>query len=97
MWWASLLGGLVSLAGSLTGRVLIALGIGFVSYTGISTGIDAIHTQVAGFITGQTGMALNLLGRLKVDVCINILFSALTARMALAGLASGAIKKMVVK
>ena len=34
---ASLLGGLAAAMGSLVGRVLVALGIGFVSFTGFST------------------------------------------------------------
>ena len=97
MWWAAILGGLVTVAGSIVGRVLLALGIGYVSYTGLSTGLEFLHAQVVTGLTGLSARSVQVLGLLKVDVCISILFSALTARMVLNGLTSGALKKMVIK
>ena len=94
---AALLGGLVSLATSVVGRVLIALSIGYVTYTGVSTGLNAISATVQGYMTGAPVVIAQMLGMLKADVCVSILVSAIAARLLLNGLTSGAISKMVVK
>jgi len=45
--------------------------------------------------TGAT--VLGIMATLQVDTAINIIFSALTARLVLNGLTSGAITRMVIK
>ena len=94
---ASLLGGFVSLAGSMVGRVLIALGIGYVSYTGVDTALTAIKSSIWGHMTDTGTTVLGLMALLKVDVQVNILFSALAARLVLQGLTSGKLTRMVIK
>lgn len=95
---ASLLGGLIQLSGSLVGRVLIALGISYVTYTGISIGLDAIKEAVWNNLAGVPAELVGLLAIAKIDVCINIIFSAVTARLALNGLTSGGkITKQVIQ
>lgn len=94
---AALLGGLVSAAGSLVGRVLIALSIGYVSYTGLDLILSAIESQIHASFTGFPALALSVLALLKVDVCINIALSACAARLVLAGITSGKLTKMVIK
>jgi hypothetical protein len=37
-WIATILGGLVQIAGHLVGRVLISLGLGYVTFTGVGEG-----------------------------------------------------------
>lgn len=94
---AALLGGLVSAAGSIVGRVLIALGIGFVAYTGVDVTMTAIKTGIAS-AGGALPMGLaGMLGVLKIGTGFNILISALVARLTLNGLTSGTIKRMVIK
>lgn len=92
-----LAGILVSVAGPILSRVLIGLGIGFVSYTGV----DLIQTQVYDLFMSNAGAlpasASQWLGILKVGTCLNILLSAMAIRAALAGVNSGAIKKMTIK
>lgn len=90
---AALLGGLVAAAGSLVGRVLIALGISYVTYTGVSTALSAIQSQVQGNLTGLPVMLLQVAYLLKIDVFISIMFSAITARLTIKGLTAGAITK----
>lgn len=94
---AALLGGLVQAAGSLVGRVLIALGISFVAYAGVDTLLAWVQQQFFANIAGMPLLMRQVLGLLKVDVCANILFSAWAARMTLAGLSSGVVKRMVTK
>lgn len=94
---AALIGALVSAAGSLIGRILIALGIGVVSYTGVSALLSSLRSEVQGYITGMPADILPILGALKLDVAVSIIFSAIAARFALQGLTSGAVKKFVLK
>lgn len=94
---ASLLGGLVQVAGSIVGRVLIALGIGYVSYSGLSALLDALKGQVIGYLTGAPAQVVAIMGLLKVDVALSVVFSAYAARLVLAGLTSDKITRMVVK
>lgn len=92
----ALLGGLATAMGSLVGRVIIALGIGFVTYTGISVAINAMRDSVISGISGLPGDALSLVGYLWIDKGITIIFSAVAASIAMRGI-SGSIKKAVLK
>lgn len=94
---AALLGGLLSVAGSVVGRVLIALSIGYVSYTGISIGLGAIATEIQGYLTGAPATIVQVMYLFKVDVIVSILVSAITARLVLNGLTSGTLSRMVIK
>jgi hypothetical protein len=94
---AALLGGLVSAASSIAGRVLIALGIGYVTYTGISALLDWIKAQVISYLVGAPATIVAIMGLLKIDVAVSIVFSALAARLVLRGLTSDKITKMVIK
>jgi hypothetical protein len=94
---AALLGGLAAAMSSLVGRVLIALGISYVAYTGISTALDALKAQIISEVAGMPATVLTVLSLLKFDVAISILFSAYAARMVLKGLSSGAVTRMVIK
>lgn len=94
---AALIGGLVSAVGSFVGRVLVALGVGFVAYQGIDTALDAYKNL---FISGANGMSselVGMLGVLKIGTGVNILLSACIARLTINGLTSGTIKRMVIK
>ena len=94
---ASLLGGLVQVASSIVGRVLIALGIGYVSYSGLSALLDGLKSQVIGYLTGAPAQVVAIMGLLKVDVALSVIFSAYAARLILAGLTSDKVTRMVVK
>lgn len=94
---AALLGGLVTAAGSIVGRVLIALGISYVTYSGVSVLIDWIKAEIFVRLMGMNSTVLGIVGALQVDVAVNILFSAIAARFVVAGIASGSITRMVIK
>lgn len=94
---AALLGGLVSAAGSIAGRVLISLGIGYVTYQGLSTVMDYMKNLVWSNLGSLAGDILQLVSVLEVDTAINIMFSAVAARLVIRGLTGGAITKMVIK
>lgn len=94
---AALLGGLVSAAGSIAGRVLISLGIGYVTYEGLSTAMDYMKNLVWSNLGSLASDILQLVSVLEVDTAINIMFSAVAARLVIRGLTGGAITKMVIK
>lgn len=94
---AALLGGLVSAAGSIVGRVLISLGIGYVTYQGLSTAMDYMKSLVWSNLGSLASDTLQLVSVLEVDTAINIMFSAVAARLVIRGLTGGAITKMVIK
>lgn len=94
---AAIGGMLLNLVGSLAGRVLIALGISVVTYTGVSTALDALKNQAIQAFAGLPPDVFPILGALKVGVCISILTSAMTARLMLDGLTSDSVKKWVFK
>jgi len=97
---AALLGGLIQAAGSLVGRVLISLGVGFVVYQGVEVGLGTFKTQVFQYLgqgISSFPQIAAFLGVFQVGTCMNILFSGFTARLVLGGLTGGAIKKMIYK
>lgn len=94
---AALLGGLVQVAGSIVGRVLIALSIGYVTYSGLSALLDSVKAQVMVLLSGGPATIVTIMALLKVDVAVSIIFSAYAARLVLAGLTSDKLTRMVVK
>lgn len=94
---AALLGGLLSLTSSLVGRVLVALGIGAVTYTGISSALSYAKSQALAALGDAPAQLVQLLGFLGVGEFISIITSALLARLILNGLNSGAIKRFVLQ
>ena len=94
---AALIGGLVSAAGSLVGRILISLGVSYVSYKGLDVLFSGIQTAIQSNISGLPSGVVGLMGILKIGTSINIVFSAIVVRLTLGGLTSGAVKKMVLK
>ncbi|MDF3831819.1 DUF2523 domain-containing protein [Cupriavidus basilensis] len=93
----SLLGGLVSIAASMVGRVLIALSISYVTYSGLSVLIDSYKAQVLSNLGALPIEFVQVLALVKLDVCVSIFFSAVAARLVLSGLTSDKITKMVLK
>lgn len=94
---ASLLGGLIQIAGTVAGRVLIGLGLGVVTYTGLSTSLDWLKAQALAQLTGMPADLVGLLAFLKVGVCINIVTSAIAARAVINGLTGDTLRKWVLK
>jgi hypothetical protein len=93
---AALLGGLAQAASSLVGRVLIALGIGFVAYEGADTLIQAMvaYAQVAW--SSLPSGAFEVVNALRVPQAISILASGYAAQIAVRT-STGVITRMVSK
>ncbi|MQQ99256.1 DUF2523 domain-containing protein [Glaciimonas soli] len=90
-------GALAPVLGSLVGRVLLALGISFVTYQGLSVGTDALYASVQSSFNGLPSSIMSLMAYLWVDKAISTVFSAFTAALTIK-LASGtSLTKMIMK
>lgn len=97
IWVASLIGALIEVAGTLVGKVLLSLGIGYAVYSGVDTSLAFAKSQFLSGVAGLPADAIAVAGLLKVGVCVSMLISALTARMTLAGLQGGTIRKFAMR
>jgi hypothetical protein len=94
--WA--LGGLLlNLVGSVAGRALVALGMGFVTYKGIGTAIDWLLAQIKDNISGLPVEVVQFLAYLWVDKAISMLFAAYTAAALIRFAGSDSMTKLVTK
>lgn len=94
---AWILGGLIQIAATLAGRVLISLGIGAVTYSGISVTLGWLKTQALSSLSGLGSDAVALMAYMKVGESISIIFSALLVHATLAGLSEGGSISRLVK
>lgn len=94
---AAIGGMLINLVGTLVGRVLIALGISVVTYTGITATLDALKAQALSEFAGLPPDVFGILGILKVGQCISIVTSAIAAKLVIDGLTGDALKKWIYK
>ena len=94
---AAIGGMLINLVGTLVGRVLIALGISVVTYTGITVTLDFLKSQAISAFGGLPVEVFAILGILKVGQCISIVTSAIAAKLLLDGLTGDTFKRWVGK
>jgi hypothetical protein len=94
---AVLLGGLIQICGSLVGRVLVALGLSVVTYSGMAVSINYLKSQAVSAALGLPPEVVGMLSVLKVGTCISIIFSAMLARLVVTGLNGDTFKKWVLK
>ncbi len=95
MWWSALLGGLINIAGTLAGKVLIGLGISVVTYQGVSMTTDWLQTQAINNITSLPPEVIGMLAMMKVGTCIAMVSAAIATRLGLEGLLSDTVKHWV--
>lgn len=93
----ALLSGLIQIVGTLVGRVLVALGLGLVTYSGISASLNYLKASAVSAALGLGPDVVGMLSILKVGVSINVIFSAMLARLIIQGLQGDAVKKWVTK
>lgn len=94
---AAIGGMLINLVGSLVGRVLLALGMCVITYTGINAALEELKTQAIQQFTTLPPEVFSMLATMKVGVAISIVTSAMAARMLLDGLTSDTFKRWALK
>jgi hypothetical protein len=91
----TILGALSKLIGPLAMRVLLAMGISFVTYKGAGTSVNWILDSIRSSTGGMPSQVAGLLGFLWVDKAISMMFGAFTASLAVKAV-NGSISRMVV-
>lgn len=91
-----LLRGLLAIAPSVLASIVSRLGVGLITYTGISALTNTLSTQIFGAFSGVDPIVMQLFGVLQVGTCIKIMLSAITVKLTIKGLSgAGSIKKIV--
>lgn len=70
-------------AANLVARILLSLGVSFVTYIGLDWILSTAIAEIQGLLGGLPIVAASLLGLGDVDIAINLVFSAYTARLAM--------------
>ena len=91
-----LLGGLLMLLESIVGRILVALSVGVVTYTGLHASLDYFKSTFLTSIASTSSDIAGLLGTLKLDVCFSMFVSAALVKFAVNGMTSGSFSKFKV-
>ena len=94
---AAIGGMLINLVGTLVGRVLVALGIAAITYTGMNASLDVLKNSALSSMMSLPPEVLAIMGLMKVGVCISIITSATAARLLLNGVTGGTFKRWVHK
>lgn len=94
---AALGGVLLNITGSLVGRILLALGISVVTYTGVDASLTWLKDQAIASTATLPAELLGLMAFLKIGECISIIASAVIMRQVLDGVQAGTFKRWVTK
>ncbi|SCZ52954.1 DUF2523 domain-containing protein [Thiohalomonas denitrificans] len=85
MFWGSLL----TLIAPLVYKVVAALGLGFVTYLGLSYVMDELMSYMQGALSGLPSEMLAMVALLKIDQAIALIVSAFSVRAAISGWSGG--------
>lgn len=94
---SALIGGLIQALGTIVGRILISLGIGFAVYSGISTTLDYVKSTITSNLSGLPADVVAIASVTQIDTAVSIIFSAIVVRLTIQGLTSGSMRRMVFK
>lgn len=92
---AALWGALIPIMSTLVGRVLLALGIGFVTYKGMDATVTFLLDTIKSSLSGMPSEVLQFLAFCWIDKAIGMIFSAWSAALALRTIASGITKMKI--
>jgi len=79
----TLAGVLTMVAGGLVSRVLISLGVGVASWIGMGIVLDYAFGHIVDSFNGLPGLLLHFAALLKIDIAVNMIMGAATARFGL--------------
>ncbi|MBN9430356.1 MAG: DUF2523 domain-containing protein [Burkholderiales bacterium] len=97
-WIAALLGGLVEIAKSVVGRVMLALGFGYATFTGFDVMIDGVKDTVLGALGSMESSGVQVsqvLASLRIGQAVSLIFAAITTKLFMSGLMGGVIARWV--
>jgi Protein of unknown function (DUF2523) len=98
-WIASvILSGLIQIASTLVGRVLLAMGLGFVEFAGIDTLLSTVKTAATSAFDGLGASGLlEWAGFFRIDIHLSIILSAIGVKVALNALGGSRVRRLVSK
>lgn len=94
---AAIGGMLINIVSTLIGRALVALGFSVITYTGMSMSMGWIKDRLLAELNGLPADFLAALAYGGVGVGINIITSAILARMVIDGVSGDTFKRFVLK
>lgn len=94
---AAVVGFLAQAATALVGRVLIALGIGFVTFTGVNVLLNQLRDLFLSYVSGLPAWAVSILALCKIGACFSMILSTVAIKATISGVTGGSIRKMVQK
>lgn len=92
----TIVGALIQVAGTIVGRVLLSLGLGYVVFSGMDASLDFAKSFVISKISATSAQTVAAASAVKAGVCISILFSALSMRLIFGGMQSGGVLRKLV-
>jgi Protein of unknown function (DUF2523) len=93
---AAILGGLASVCASLVGRVLLALGISYVTYSGVTVATNWLVTSIKNATTSFPADIAQFISFCWIDKGLALIFSSFAAALVIRG-ATSSITKQVIK
>lgn len=90
-----IMGGLIAIAPTIVGQILISLGVGVATYTGLSATIDFLKDGIISAATGLPPEILIILSLTKVGSSLSIVFSAMVIRMTLQAVTGSTFKRWI--
>jgi len=93
----NLLAGLVGLVGPVLGRVLLGLGLSFITYTGFDLSVTWLLNQIKTNMAGMGADTVSFLAWLWVDKAIGMIFSAYSAALLVKMAGGTKLTKLVTK
>lgn len=94
---AAIMGGLLQIAQSMLGRVLLGLGLSFVTYQGFDVLMESVNHAIKDNFNAMGADVVSFLAFLWVDKAIGVLFSAYSAAMVVKFGTGNTIKRLVRK
>jgi uncharacterized protein DUF2523 len=86
---------LATVIGQLAAKALVGLGIGAVTYVGVSQLLDVVLLDLQNALISLPVEVIGFIGVLNVDRLFSLVFSAMAARAALAGVtAAGSLSRI---
>lgn len=92
---SALLGGLINIAGTVAGRVLIGLGISAVTYTGLSASLDWLRDNAVSSLLAMPPQVVGVLSIMKVGSALSMIMSATAVKLTLDGIGGATFKRWV--
>lgn len=86
---------LASVAGSMAGRVMLALGMQLVTYGGLTVLLNQALSYATLNLDGFSGVGAQIIAAWRIHECLSILAGAVAVRMTLGGLTNGSLTKLV--